>query len=309
MAKNKVREKFQAAFDSFLEKLKQDPNILAVYIYGSLARGDMWEGSDLDVIAITRDERFRQDMGVFVENGITFHCDVIPRSQFRRSHERMLRGSIPHQIFTTGKLVYTTDESLHEYYQSLTTVRERDQELLAFYYGTEAIAIRHSVHKSLYAHQDPTYMFIWLLEVVRNLACIEIALHGEIIQREALHQATRLNPDVFTPIIHDLLHGSKDLASLQQVMGRVEDFLQKNATVIFKPLLEYLANEGEIRGISEVYRHLSNRLLMRHSNLRLFDTCNWLVEIGILQEVNNPVKMTPKSRVTVDEPAYYYDGE
>lgn len=309
MAKNNIQQKFQAAFDSFLEKVKDDPTIIAVYIFGSLVRGDMWEGSDLDVIAITRDERSPRKMFVLVENGITFHCDVIPRSQFRRSHERMLRGSIPHQMFTSGKLVYSTDESLHEYYRDLAFVGERDREMLACYYGTIAIAHRHSVRKSLYAHQDPTYMFIWLLEVVRYLACIEIALRGETIQREALHQAIRLNPAVFEPVVTGLLQGDKDLEALQDILGLVDAYLIDRATLIFKPLLEYLLNEGEVRGISEIYQHLVNRLQMRESSVQLFDSCNWLAEIGILQEVSNPLKLTPKSQVTVDEPAYYYDGE
>ena len=45
------------------------------------------------------------------------------------------------------------------------------------------------------------------------------------------------------------------------------------------------------------------------TSMQLMDTCNWLVEVGILQEVTNPIKLTSKSRGTVDEPAYYYGGE
>jgi hypothetical protein len=309
MTQNKIQQKFQAAFDSFLEKVKADPAIIAVYLYGSLVRGDMWDGSDLDVYAITRDERAPRKMVILVENGITFHCDVVSRSQFRCSHERMLRGSIPHHIFTSGKLVYTTDDSLYEYYQEMSSVGERDREMLALYYGTAAIAFRHSVRKSLYAHQDNIYMFIWLFEVIRYMACIEIVLQGELIQREVLHQAIRLNPDVFKPIINGLLQGDKDLEALQKIFERVEAYMEANATLIFKPLLEYLSAEGEVRGISEIFQHLASRLLMEENSLLLFDSCNWLVEIGILQAVDNPIKLTPKSRVAVNEPAYYYDGD
>jgi len=39
------------------------------------------------------------------------------------------------------------------------------------------------------------------------------------------------------------------------------------------------------------------------------DTCDWLVDIGILKQFSSPVNLTSKSRVTVDEPAYYYSGE
>ena len=309
MTQKKVQQKFQAAFDSFLVKVKRDPTIIAVYIYGSLVRGDMWDGSDLDVYAITRDERVTRKMVILVENGITFHCDVISRSQFRRIHERMLRGSIQHHIFTSGKLVYSTDRSLETYYQDLTFVGGRDREMLALYYGTMVIATRHSVRKSLFAHKDPTYMFIWLLEVSRHLACIGIAMQGESIQRETLHQVVRLNPKVFEPIINGLLHGSKDLESLMKVLELVEKYMEQNATLIFKPLLAYLSAERELVGIAEIFQHLAKHLLIDENSLLLFDCCNWLVDIGILQVFENPVKLTPKSRITVSEPAYYFEGD
>ena len=82
----------------------------------------MWEGSDLDVVAITSDEKSTRDVFVLIENGIIFHCEVISRSQSRRYHERMLRGSIPHQIYTTGKLMYSIDDSLQDFYQELNGI-------------------------------------------------------------------------------------------------------------------------------------------------------------------------------------------
>ncbi len=304
-----IQEKFQAAFDSFLDKVKQDRNIIAVYLFGSLVRGDMWEGSDLDVIAVTSDEKCPRTMFVLVEHGITFHCDVMSRSQFRRSHERMLRGSVQHQIFTTGRLVYTTDESLEEYYQDLAEVGARDFEMLACYAGLIAVAYRHSVRKSLYAHKDPTYLFVWLLTVVRYLANIEVALNQEKIQRESLHQALRLNPETFKPIFDTLFYGEKTLEALEKVAALVDDYLRDRARMIFKPLLGYLQKEGEVRGLSEIYTHLVNRLQMQQESVQLMDTCDWLVDIGIMEQVSSPVNLTPKSRVTVDEPAYFYAGE
>jgi len=308
MTQTQLRQRFQEAFDSFLARVKQDPSIVAVYLYGSLVRGDMWAGSDLDVYAITREERAPRKTLILIEHGITFHCDVVSRSQFRRAHERMLRGSIPHQVFTHGLVAYTTDESLHEYYAEMAQVGERDRALMAFYYGIGVISIRHSVRKSLFAHQDATYMFIWLLEAVRYLARVEVALQGENVQREALHQAARLNGAFFKPLLKDLLHGEKNLDSLQELLGRVEAYMQEKSSMIFKPILDYLQAEGEVRGMSEVHTHITRRLNLEENRLMLYDTCNWLIEIGLLEEVENPIKLTPKSRVTVNEPAYYYDG-
>ena len=141
------------------------------------------------------------------------------------------------------------------------------------------------------------------------MAGIEVALCGEPIQREVLHQALRLNPDIFEPIIIGLLHGKKDVDKLKKIFERMEAYMVTNAILIFKPLLSYLAAKGEVRSISEIFQHIASRLLIEEESLFLFDTCNWLVEIGVLQQVDSPIKLTPKSRVTVNEPAYYYDGE
>ncbi|MDQ3250556.1 MAG: hypothetical protein M3Q45_15290 [Chloroflexota bacterium] len=34
----------------------------------------------------------------------------------------------------------------------------------------------------------------------------------------------------------------------------------------------------------------------------------WLADRGTIQKVPSPLRLTPKSQITVDEAAYYYDG-
>jgi hypothetical protein len=54
----------KTAVDSLLENVKRDPAIQAVYVYGSLLRGDMWHGFNLNLYAITKDERFARKVVV-----------------------------------------------------------------------------------------------------------------------------------------------------------------------------------------------------------------------------------------------------
>jgi hypothetical protein len=57
-----------------------------------------------------------------------------------------------------------------------------------------------------------------------------------------------------------------------------------------------------------VRRTIASRLRRREEDLRLFDACRWLAEIAILVVVNNPVKLITRSQITVDDPAYFFDG-
>jgi len=233
---------------------------------------------------------------------------VFSRSQFRRIHERHLRGSVPHQVFTSGRLVYARDESLNEFFENMAFVGERDRVLLALRFGVEAVGSLHDIEKALYAHSDAVYAFIWLLETIYFLACIETVVHGQPVQREVIHQALACNPDVFKPLFIDLIGGKKDLQTLEQALRRADAYLEERALQIFEPLLSYLAEAGEVRGASEISRHFDERLQLSSGDFRLIMACEWLVAKGLLQKVCAPIKLTTKSRVLVDEPAYFYDG-
>lgn len=305
---NPYREKYQAAFDSFLEKMKADETILAVYLFGSLARGDVWAKSDLDVFVVTKDERKTWQTYALVEHGITFHCDIFSRNHFRRLHERILRGSTEHHVFTSGRLVYARDESLNDYFENMAFVGQRDREMLALRYGAEAVASQHDGEKALLARQDAAYGFVWLLEMVKILACIETVLNGLVVEREVIHQARRCNPAVFDDLFEALYGGEKDLAGLNGVLARAEGYLVERAERIFAPLLQYLQEAGEVRGADEIARHFAARLQMHEGDFRLVLACEWLAGHGWLQKVSAPLKLTTKSRVLVDGPAYFYTG-
>ncbi len=308
MSKLELKAKYQAAFDSFLEKVKVDDTIIAAYIYGSLARGDVWEKSDLDVFLVTKDERREMETFALIEDEITFHCTVFSRSRFRRSHERVMRGSPGHQIYTSGKLVYTRDESLHDYFKDTAVVGERDREYLLLYIGMEALGFIHDVQKALISHKDPLYAFIWLVHLVQCLAALETVSHKEIIQREVVQQALRLNPQDFNRLFIELINAEKDLPSMHKQLALSEAYIAERTWVIFAPLLAFLEERGNVVSASEIFQFFNPRLLTEHGDYRLIGACEWLVERGVLLKVSAPAKLTLRSRMTVDEPAYSYHG-
>lgn len=305
---NELQQKYQSAIDSFLEKARTDHNVIALYIYGSLVRGDLWEGSDLDFIVVSKDHRDNRRTVVVVEDGIVGHADVLSRSEFRRLHERALHGSQLHHVLASGKLRWTSDESLNDYYQEVSVIGERDRELLAMRYAVNAIADMYSVKKSLSCHQDSEYAFIWLLEVIKSLAGVETVLNGQVVQREVIRQALACNPETFKALFTDLIHGEKDLSTMKHILSLVDDYLIERAELIFRPLLVFFESAREPRGASEVLRHFEQRLLLQNQDFRLIGGCQWLVEKGYLGSVSSSQKLTNKGREVVDEPAYYYNG-
>jgi len=50
-----VRQRYQEALDALAADLEQDYYVLAAFVYGSVARGEAWERSDLDMMIVVRD--------------------------------------------------------------------------------------------------------------------------------------------------------------------------------------------------------------------------------------------------------------
>jgi hypothetical protein len=140
---------------------------------------------------------------------------------------------------------------------------------------------------------------------VDALATIEVLLHNEIPGREVIHQALAYNPELFCAIYTDLLHGRATEESLGRALGRIQAYLHAHVGALFAPILSYLREEGELRSMTDINHHFS-----RHYTIESVDTiCEWLADEGFLRKLATPVRLTDKSRVNVEEAAYYFSGE
>jgi hypothetical protein len=94
-ARADVRQRYQDALDALAADLEQDYYVLAALVYGSAARGEAWERSDVDLEIVMRDglEHLVPFRWLDVD-GINVSADIIPRSQFKRAMDGGL-ASIP----------------------------------------------------------------------------------------------------------------------------------------------------------------------------------------------------------------------
>jgi len=151
---------------------------------------------------------------------------------------------------------------------------------------------------------DLDYSCLWILYCVNGLAKIETLLHNEPVAREVIHQALRHNPTFFHAVYTDLLHGKKDAATVESALRRINDYMDMHVFTIFRPILQFLAEEGGIRSTTDLDAYFAPRV-QADSLLLAYE---WLADRGVIRKVSSPVLLTEKSRVFLDEAAYYYDG-
>ena len=301
-----VDQQFYEAVDSLVDRIQADPNILAALVAGSFSYAQVWEKSDLDVEIIGKDGiRPTSSFFSLVENGVNIHASLTPRSAFKRSIERAQQGSFMHSYFSHSTLLFSKDDSIKEWYDknaSRDSIGERDKQLQVLNVIAETLPTLIYAEKQFYVNNDIPIAFLALLTVVEGLARIEVLLNNEIPAREVIQPALKYNPKFFNHVYTDLINSEKTEAVIQKTIDAINEYIDERQ-FIFQPILDYLTEQKGARTNSEMNAFF-------HSKFRdaSVDTiCQWLTWKGIIQQVSAPMKLTVKSQIAVEEPAYLYD--
>ena len=303
-----IKQQYHEAVETLVEKIKGDPYILAVIVAGSFSYAQVWEKSDLDVDIIGKDGiRPTLDFFALVENGVNIHASLSPRNAFKQRIEGAQQGSFMHSYFSHSTLLFSRDASIREWYDKNANrhgIGERDKQLQLLNVVASTLPNLVYAEKQFYVNRDITTCFLTLLNVVQGLARIEVLLNDEIPAREVIQPALRYNPDFFTRVYTELINGEKNEAVIQETLDAVNAYLDERR-FIFQPILDYLREQNAPRSNTEINAHF--KAGFDEGTLEL--VCQWLAWKGILRQIAVPMKLTVKSQVSVEEPAYYYDAQ
>ena len=311
-----IEQQYHEAVDALVEKIEKDPYILAAIVAGSFSYAQVWEKSDLDVELIGRDTiRPTQSFFSLVENGVNIHARITPRNAFKQSIESAQQGSFMHSYFSHSTLLFSRDTSIEEWYDKNANrynIGERDKQFQLLNVIASTLPSLIYAEKQLYVNKDDLTCFLSLLNVVQGLARIEVLLNNEIPAREVIQPALRYNPDFFDTVYTDFINSKKNKAVLQDTIDAINGYLDARQ-FIFQPVLDYLTEQKVPRTLTELNADLG-RGLNNSEGFSDFDedsldlVCQWLAWKGIIKQVAMPLKLTAKSQIAVEEPAYYYDG-
>ena len=308
--KDDIHAQIHSAVDSLAETLEADRYILAAILNNDLAENNVWEKTTPEITLILRDgTKFKRKGYQLIEEGIPIRVALYTRGDYRKLLDRAPQGSALHSILAESRVLFSKDSlfsvdgdanfrvgdsvDLH--------VGERDKHSQLFNTAAIATAIIVKAEKWFHIKQDVDYTFLYLTYLVRELARIEVLMHGETPKRKVIYQALKHNPSFFKAVFTDLIDKPKDEAMLRDALEQVDMYLEDNLQTLFKPLLDFLEESGEERTITDIHTHFGKRRLD-------FDlACEWLAQKGVIEQFSAPVRLTKDSKVSVEEPAYYYD--
>ncbi len=300
-----VKERFKIALDALVAKLREDPYVLAVVVAGSMSHDVVWDKSDIDLIIVTQEVKIRYTALNLTEDDVNIHAYLFPRSNFMRCLQGSIRSSFVHSLIAKGTLLYTRDETIAQAFEARNEFGKRDQQVQALRWAAGALPAMYKAEKWLTVRRDCEYSALYLLFCVNSLAGIEAVLHGEITGREVIHQAMRLNPEVFNELYLKRMQGNNKPEDLARALEIIQAYLRTRTNEIFGPVLEYLAESRTVRSATDITDHF-----LKNMQIEGIDTvCEYLADEGIVRKLSSPVRVTEKSKISVEESAYYYDPD
>ncbi|SDO21986.1 hypothetical protein SAMN04487897_11017 [Paenibacillus sp. yr247] len=307
MDNSTINAMYKEALQAFVERTRNDDQIIAAILLGSLSYDQVWEKSDIDMKLIVHEQKLIKHSMCFVENGITINASIQTRDEFKRWVEKSMSTSFNHSYLLRGTLLFTKDKSLEEYFANIRYVGERDRQLQLLQLGCFVLGALAKAEKWLYIKEDELYSAFWMIKMIDTLAQIEVIRNGEVPMRESVQQAMTFNPDFFRDVYVGLIGGSVDKVKVKATLERIVQFMQERELEMYRPILDYLKQEQDVRSISEMAEKLGTVVRLETGTLEM--ACSWLVNRGHLVLLPTEAKATPKSRVYLEEPAYMLEEE
>ena len=203
-----IQKRYRKALLSLVGKLEKDRTVLAAILFGSLSYDEVWENSDIDLWIIMQDGQ-KQGHVTLCEDEVNIQAQRIPRSVFKRRIEGDLAGGWLDFTFSKSTLLFARDNSVAKWYGTIDHIGTRDHALQLLRYASFLIPSLNKAEKYFYLKKDFEYSFWWLMQVVRELASIQVLLHNEAPGREVVHQALKYNPQFFNAIYTDFVNQPK----------------------------------------------------------------------------------------------------
>jgi predicted nucleotidyltransferase len=300
-ALEKTRARYEAALQSLVDDIRQDPNILSAILCGSLSHDQVWEKSDIDLVLVSADGVKGHNVAL-VADDINVHTSIMPRSEFKQHLDSATRNSFGHSLFAKARLIYSRDPSIEQMFAELDNIGARDTQMQQMQALSGVLGNLYKAQKWFEVKGDLDYAALWILFATTNLAQMEVGRQGKLIAREVIKDAMELNPELFRITYTDLLNKKKTKKAIATALDTILDYLNHHQQRICQPVLDYLMESGEPRSMTEI-----DHYFQRNHNLdSVLQICEWLSDCGVIDKVATPVKLTNKSHQDIEELAFFY---
>ncbi|MCI6693334.1 MAG: nucleotidyltransferase domain-containing protein [Clostridium sp.] len=233
---------YQNAYKEITELLKKNNNILSIFIFGSMVSGDLWEGSNIDLFVIYKED-FHEIRDVYSEvSGIPIHIKIISKELFKKYYNEAGKREFIKNSLISSKMIYSIDDEITDLYQKIIYMIDSDKGRLNLVYLGNffkeiGICKKYIGKVSIYTAYE------LLLRALNNFSMLFLSINGYTVSKDSLTMACNLN-DILNDKVKNLIYKEVDDITIKELLDYMENYLEYNIEKASMDLINFIKNEN-----------------------------------------------------------------
>lgn len=229
---------YQKAFQKLVNDLKINKKVLAVFAFGSIINGDLWDESDIDLFVLYKDN-FHEIRDVYSEIlGIDVHIKLLSKESFLNLYKTDGKKGFARNLLLSSKIVFSRDTEITSTFNEARYTLDNHIEKWNLVYLGKLIKDIRIIKKYLYNDSVFTSYEI-LIRALDSFSKLYLNLNGYTVSKDAVRMATNLN-DNFNKLTNDLFSEPISKENIEEILLYIERFLELNIVAATKSLMQFL---------------------------------------------------------------------
>jgi predicted nucleotidyltransferase len=290
---------YQKASEKLINLLKINKKVLAIFAFGSIVSGDLWEESDIDIFVVYKDE-FEDVRDIYSEIlDIPVHMKLLNKEKFLYLYKSDGKKGFIRKLLISSKIIFSRDDEIESIFNKAKYSLDKYIEIWNLVYLGNIIKDIRVAKKYLQNYIVFTSYEV-LIRSLDNFAKLYLNLNGYTVSKDAVKMATNLDNN-FSLVAENLFNNKCTKENVQNVVDYIEKFLDDNINDAAKVLLDYLYEKNSFLSSYEI----RNDELFKEFEIKIEDILKELYKRKLIIKDSKGLGL-PMDEKLINENVYSY---
>ncbi len=290
---------YQKASEKLINSLQTNRKVLAVFAFGSIVNGDLWEESDIDIFVVYKDQ-FYNMRDVYSEIlDIPVHMKILNKEKFLELYENNGKKGEIRNMLTSSKLVFSRDEEIDILFNKAKYSMDKFVEIWNLVYLGKLIKDLGVTKKYLYNDRLFT-SFEVLIRALDSFAKLYLNISGYTVSRDAIKMTMNLN-NKFNMLVENLIEKELKQEYISSIVEYIDDYLADNISIAAKFILNYLEEKKTYLSSYEI----KSDEIFSQFDIKIEDILKELFKNGFIEKNSRKIELPAREKL-LNENVYAY---
>lgn len=290
---------YQKASEKLFSILQTNKKVSAIFAFGSIVNGDLWEESDIDIFVVYKDY-FDEIRDVYSEiSDISVHMKVLSKEKFLELYKNNGEKGEIRKVLISSKLVFSRDKEIESIFNKAKYSTDKFTEIWNLVYLGNLIKDLGVTKKYLYNDRLFT-SFEVLIRALDSFAKLYLNVNSYTVSKDAIKMAMNLNNN-FDILVENLIRQDLRSEHIRILVDYIDNYLEENICVAAKFLLDYLEEKNTALSSFEI----KNDKMFSQFDINIEEILKELYKYGFLEKDSRKLELPLREKL-LNETVYSY---